>query len=109
MVRFQERHLLYGAITQEEREQRAGHYYVFLWKTKDKISPAEIVFEFRQQLTGSEVNTVSVTVDEPEKNNTTKIAVTGDIYVTGGPVTSWKVSIVQSGQEVASEKSYLWN
>ncbi|MEM0897629.1 MAG: hypothetical protein AAGJ79_12180 [Verrucomicrobiota bacterium] len=108
-VRFQEKHLLYGAISQEERDARAGHYYVFLWKTKDTASPAEVVFEFRQQLSGSDVQTVSVNVPDPRKKNTTKIAVTGDIYVTNGPVTSWRVSIQQNGQEVASEKSYLWD
>ena len=108
MVRFQERHLLYGAITKEERDARAGHYYVFLWKTKETSSPAELVFEFRQQLTGSDVQEVRVNVPEPDKRNTTKIAVTGDVYQTGGPVTSWRVALIQNGREVASERSYLW-
>lgn len=108
-VQFQEKHLLYGAISREEQDARAGHYYVFLWKTKDTVSPAEVVFEFRQQLTGSEVQSVSVNVPDPRRKNTTKIAVTGDIYVNNGPVTSWRVTILQNGQEVATEQSYLWN
>ena len=53
MVNFESRHRLYGAVSNEERRAREGHYYAFPWTTTDKISEASLLFEYPQQNTGA--------------------------------------------------------
>ena len=39
MVRFEKKHLLYGAITQQEKKLRSGHYYIFDWLNPNWKNP----------------------------------------------------------------------
>jgi len=108
MVQFEQKHYLHGAISNEERRNREGHYYTFAWNTTDTTSPAVVRFEYRQKETGPAVQTVEVPVDPVRKSNRTTVAIIGDAYHTLGPVRSWRVSIVRNGEVVVSDQSYLW-
>ena len=107
MVRFEQLHFLHGAVTDKEKKQRAGHYYVFWW-TDPSRSPATIRFEYRQKKTGSEVYYREVKALNPRTKNKTRFQVTGKEYHSKGKVTAWRVSIIRENQIIASDQSYLW-
>ena len=107
MVRFEQLHFLHGAITEKERKQRAGHYYVFWW-TDPSHSPVTIRFEYRQKKTGSKIYYSEVKALNPKTKNKTRFKVTGKEYQSKGKVTAWRVLILRKDQIIASDQSYLW-
>jgi len=107
MIRFEQQRLLYGAIENEERQDRFGNYFTIFWKTKTR-NPATVRLEYRQGSTGFATHVQEVQVDNPKSDNTTKFEVTGDDYQKNGKVTQWKASIVENGSVVAEYQSYLW-
>ena len=107
MVRFEQLHFLHGAVTEKEKEQRAGHYYVFWW-TDPHHRPATIRFEYRQKKTGSKVYYREVRTLNPKKKNKTRFEITGKEYKSKGKVTAWRVLILRENQIIASDQSYLW-
>lgn len=107
MVRFEQLHFLHGAVTEKEKEQRAGHYYVFWW-TDPYRGPITIRFEYRQKKTGSKVYYQEVKSLNPKTKNKTRFKVTGKEYKSKGKVTAWRVLIVRENQIIASDQSYLW-
>lgn len=109
MVRFEQQHYLHGAISAEERTEREGHYYTLWWNTEDTSSPATVRFDYRQKETGPQIYSIVVPINRVSSRNKTKISVTGEPYHTFGLVTSWRAVILRNGEEVAEEKSYLWN
>ena len=109
MIAFERQHYLHGAVTREEQLDREGHYYVFDWRTHTPGGAAELVFEYRQQTTGTTVHSVAVPIAEVRKNNKTRIAVTGQPYHEQGSVTAWRAKVVRGGNVVAEDKSYLWD
>jgi hypothetical protein len=108
MVTFERQHLLWGAVTTEERRARYGEYFTFMWKTKDKSTPATLRFEYRQKGTTAEVLVKEIDIPKVKGSNTTQINVVGDEYATNGQVMSWRASIVRGGETVASSQSFLW-
>ena len=73
MIRFERQHYMHGAITADEKRDREGHYYVIWWESKDKTTPATLLFEYRQLLTGPEIQTIEVPIDRIRKKNKTHI------------------------------------
>jgi len=108
MISFESRHHLYGAITNEERRGREGHYYSFPWTTTDKASAASLLFEYRQQNTGAVVHALRVPIERVRRNNVTRVEIVGEPYDLNGKVTAWRATIERGGQAVASKQSYLW-
>ena len=107
MVRFEQLHFLHGAITDKEKKQRAGHYYVFWW-TDPSHMPVTIRFEYLQKKTGSKIYYREVNTLNPRAKNKTRFKVTGKEYQSKGKVTAWRVLIVRENQIIASDQSYLW-
>ena len=107
MVRFEQLHFLHGAVTDKEKKQRAGHYYVFWW-TDPSHRPVTIRFEYRQKKTGSKIYYRTVNVSNPRTRNKTRFKVTGKEYQSKGKVTAWRVLIVRDNQIITSDQSYLW-
>lgn len=108
-IPFEAKYHLHGAVTSEERSERYGHYYTIDWKAADTTRPVTLRFEFRQKLTGPAVQVIEVPVNEVDRSNRTRFQVTGDAYFTNGPVTSWRVTLLQDGQAIASDQSFLWD
>ena len=109
MVRFESRYRLYGAITNEERRAREGHYYSFPWKTSDQVSDAALLFEYRQENTGSLVHSLRVPIDRVRRKNVTRVEIVGEPFQLNGKVTAWRATIERNGQPAASKRSYLWD
>ncbi|MFT4546172.1 MAG: hypothetical protein ACI8XO_000685 [Verrucomicrobiales bacterium] len=108
MVNFESRHLLYGAVSKEERRTREGHYYSFPWTTTDKTSEASLLFEYRQQNTGAEVHALRVPIERVRRKNVTEVEIVGEPFQLNGKVTAWRATIERNGSSVTSKQSYLW-
>jgi hypothetical protein len=108
-IPFEREYILRGAISNKDRTARLGHYYSVMWKVTDRSQPVKVRFEYRQEKTGLAVKSQEQDVSKVGGSNLTRFAVTGDEYVTGGPVNCWRVSLVRGKQVLAEEKSYLWD
>ena len=109
MVRFEPRYRLYGAVSNEERRAREGHYYTFPWTTSDKVSEASLLFEYRQENTGADVHALRVPIGKVRRRNVTHVEIIGEPYALNGKVTAWRATIERNGSPVASKQSYLWD
>ncbi len=105
---FEREHHLHGAVTLAEIMERAGHYYTVMWKADDRTQPVNVRLEYRQRNTALAVKTIDQEVTEVRRNNVTKFEVIGPQYVTDGPVTAWKVTLLRGKEELASQASYMW-
>ncbi|MCB1091331.1 MAG: hypothetical protein KDL87_07365 [Verrucomicrobiae bacterium] len=108
MIQFEQRHYLHGAVSTEDYASKFGHYFTIFWKTASKGSEVTVRLEYLQANTGPTVHTQEVAVANAKGRNTTQIAVTGEDYVTGGPVIAWKASLVSGGQTLGEYKSFQW-
>ena len=108
MVRHEQRHYLHGAITTEDFLERFGHYYTVHWKTDRTGSPVTVRLDYTQGNTGPKIHSIEEQVVPDRRSNSTKFRVTGADYQSNGPITSWKVSLIDGGQTVAESKSFLW-
>jgi hypothetical protein len=99
---------LHGAISNAERTERQGDYFTIFWKAEDLSQPLKVRLEYRQKLTGLTVKSVEQEVTDVRRSNTTKFSFIGNEYVTHGPVTSWRASIVRGKNTLVDYKSYLW-
>ena len=107
-LNFERQYLMHGAVTAAEQMERGGNYYAILWKANDRSQPVTVRFEYRQANTGLEVRTIDQVVEDVRRNNWSKFQVTGTPYWTDGRVSAWKVTLLQNGEVIASQQSYLW-
>jgi hypothetical protein len=107
-INFEKDSILHGAISQEERIARQGDYFTIFWSVEDRSQPVVVRLEYRQKASGLTIKKVEQDVAEIGRNNVTKFAFIGDDYVSNGPVTAWRASIVRGSQVLTSYNSYLW-
>lgn len=107
-ILFERQHYLYGAISNEERQDREGNYYTVFWKVDDTSQPVTVRMECRQKGTGLKIKTMEQTIEHPKRSNTTDFSVIGSDYQTNGPVTCFRVSLVRGKQLLHESKSFNW-
>ena len=108
-ILFERDYYLHGAVSLAEQMERAGHYYTVTWKADDRSQPVTVRFEYRQKNTGLKSKTLEQQVAEVGRSNTTQFQVTGTEYQTDGPVSAWKVTLLRGKDELASQRSFLWD
>ena len=109
MVRQEKLRRLYGAVSLEERKAKLGQYYTILWSLPESTaSDREIVFSYQQGGSGSLVKTMSRKLPSGAPEGKEEFGIIGDDYFDNGRVLAWKTDLIVDGQNVASEKSYLW-
>ena len=108
-IPFEQQHLLYGAVSNDDREARNGNYYTFFWNAEDRTQPVKLRFEYRQSVTRSAVKKVEVDVPNVKRNNITKVQITGEEFLTNGKVLAWRAVLVQGGKEIATTQSFMWH
>ena len=108
-IRFEQQRLLYGAITQAERNERNGQYYSVFWRVNDRTKPVTVKFEYRKQNTGLKVHVKEEQVTEVKSHNITHLQVTGSEFHDDGAVTAWRVTLLNGKEELAHADSVLWN
>lgn len=106
-IPFEQKHYLYGAVSEADREARRGNYYTVFFKTPDRQTPVQATFEYRQQATGFKVFAKSASV-EP-RSGKVRFQVSGDEYRERGKLLGWRVTLKQGGQLIGQRKSYLWD
>jgi hypothetical protein len=107
MVTHEKMRRLYGAISMEERRQRLGQYYTFLWNA-DSSTEKEIRFDYLQGNSGSQVKTIRHRIAAGTSSGKGEFAISGDNYFKNGRVLAWKISLISGGETIATEQSYLW-
>lgn len=111
MVRMEKQRRLRGAISMEERRQRLGQYYTLIWNDAKGVGsgPVEIVFEYRQGGTASQIKRFTKRFPASAASGTAYFSVVGDNYFDNGKVLAWQATVLRDGKEVAARRSYLWN
>src|SRR5689334_15484973 len=54
-ISFEQKHYLYGAVSENDREARRGNYYTVFFRTPDRSAPVHARFDYRQAATGFRV------------------------------------------------------
>lgn len=108
MIRSESQKRLWGAVTNTERRERMGNYFMTYWGV-DEASPATVRFEYRQARTGSKLFKQEVQVAAPGRRNVTEFSVLGENYEKQGRVVAWRIQVIQGDQVVGEETSFLWN
>lgn len=107
-LEYEFKYFNYGAVTEAQRYNREGQYYVVTWTNHG--SPADYVLrlDYRQGKTREKVHTVEIPYPQAEGTFKGTLSVTGDDYHMDGNVLSWRISIVRNGTIVAEKKSFVW-
>jgi hypothetical protein len=106
-IAFEQKHYLYGAVSDEDREARRGNYYTVFFRTPDRATPVRARFEYRQSATGFKVHAKETDVDA--RGGIARFEVTGPEYHERGRLLGWRVRLTQGGQLLGERKSYLWD
>jgi hypothetical protein len=108
-LRAEEDRRYFGAINEFERRQRDGHSYTIHWRVDPShAGPLAVRFEYRQQKLGSKVQTLEVKYPKASGNLRTEFTVQGDDYHQDGPVTAWRVLLIDQDRVVGLQQSFLW-
>lgn len=104
---FQREWINYGALSQDERNQRQGTYFDIFWRAE---RPADITvrFEYRQAKLGNAVMAKETFVAQAKGTVKSSFNVIGDDFQWDGPVTQWRCLLIEDGKIVAFTQSYLW-
>jgi hypothetical protein len=108
MISFERSRINFGAVTQNDRRERWGHYYTFFWRT---ARPADLTvrFEYRQENLGSHVQARELHYPAAKGSLKSEFQIIGDDYEQEGKVTAWRALLIENGKIVALNQSYLWN
>lgn len=111
MVRMEKERRLRGAVSMEERRQRLGQYYTFIWSDAKgvKSGPVELVFEYRQGGSASQIKRFTKQFSSSAVTGVAEFSVIGDNYFDNGKVLAWRATVLRDGKEIAVRRSYLWN
>ena len=108
-LRIEQDRRYFGAINAFERRQRDGHAYTVHWKAKPLVPGGVTVrFEYRQQRLGSHVQAQEVQYAKVSGRQRTEFTVQGDDYHQDGPVTAWRILLIEQGRIVGLQQSFLW-
>ena len=109
MVRGEVQRMLHGAVTMEERKEKIGQYYHVTWKEQAQSQqPVQVVFEYLQAASGSNVKTMERKGNCHEGRFETYFSVAGQDYQKKGRVLAWRISAKRNNKELASKRSYMW-
>lgn len=108
MVRMEKLRRLHGAVTAVERRDRLGQYFTLFWNDPAGENEVEIVLQYQQAATASQVKRMSKKFPASDAAGTVEFAVIGEDYFSGGKVLTWKATVFRGNREIASKQSYLW-
>lgn len=107
MARHERIRRFHGAVSMEERAQRLGQYYTVLWQA-EVGAKKEILFEYQQAKTGSQIKTMKRQLNATESSGKEEFSIIGDNYYDNGRILTWRISLIVDGKTTASKQSYLW-
>jgi hypothetical protein len=99
----------WAARMREDPYQKRGDYFKIAWTSQIRgASHLKIVFEYRQKLLAEPQVIMVEAPGEAYGSHLTPIMIDGEAFTRGGPVTAWRVSIMDGGQVLATKQSFLW-
>jgi hypothetical protein len=106
-ITFERQYRLFGAVTKLDQHQRFGDYFDFFWRAK-RPADLSVRFEYRQEKLHSHVQAQEISYGSVRGSRKTEFKVVGDDYSDGGRVIAWRCSLIEHGQIVAEDRSFLW-
>ena len=106
-IAFERQYRLFGAVTRLDQHQRFGNYFDFFWRAK---RPADLTvrLEYRQEKLHALVQAQEISYPNVHGSHKTEFKVIGDDYFDDGRVIAWRCMLIENGQIVAENRSYLW-
>src|SRR5437879_6761993 len=106
-ITFERQYRLFGAVTGLDQHQRFGDYFDFFWRAK---RPADLTvrLEYRQETLHDLVQAQEISYRNVHGTHQTEFKVIGDDYFDDGRVIAWRCLLIENGQIVAEDRSYLW-
>ena len=108
MMLYEPQYWNHGAILAKDRLDRQGNIFVINWQNDGEPSDFTVRLDYRQAMTRERVMTKTQEYKNFDGYEKTVLKVTGDEYLRGGVVHSWRISIVRDGKIVAQKKSFIW-
>ena len=108
MMLYEPKYWDHGAILSKDRLDRQGNIFVINWQNDGEPSDFTVRLDYRQAMTRERVMTKTQAYKNFDGYEKTVLKVTGDEYLRGGVVHSWRISIVRNGKIVAQKKSFIW-
>ncbi len=108
MMLYEPKYWDHGAILSKDRLDRQGNIFVINWQNDGEPSDFTVRLDYRQAMTRERVMTKTQEYKNFDGYEKTVLKVTGDEYLRGGVVHSWRISIVRNGKIVAQKKSFIW-
>jgi len=107
-MQYELTYLNWGVITEEQRDARRGHYFTITWKNKGPADDFIARFQYREVKSQEIVRTLTQPMPHVHGATRSYFAVTGQAYLTYGPVVSWRFTILKGDTVVAEAKSFIW-
>ena len=108
MLVYEPKYWDHGAILAKDRADRQGNIFVINWQNDGEPGDFTVRLDYRQVNSRERVMTKTEEYKNFDGFEKTVLKVTGDDYVRGGVVNSWRISIVRAGKIVAQKKSFIW-
>lgn len=108
MISFERQRVNFGAITQNDRRERWGHYLTFFWRA-NRRADVTMRLEYRQQTLGSHVQAREFHYPSAKGSMKSEFRIIGDDYEQDGQITAWRALLIENGRIVALNQSFLWN
>ena len=108
MLIYEAKYWNHGAVSEKDKQAKKGNIFVINWQNDGRPENLTVRLDYRQANTRDRVMTQTQEYRDFEGHEKTVIKVTGDDYLRGGVVNSWRISIVRDGKIVAQEKSFIW-
>jgi hypothetical protein len=105
---FERDYRLFGAVTNLDKRQRYGNYFDFFWRSK---RPADVTvrLEYRQEKLHAHVQAQEISYQNVRGTRKTEFKVIGDDYLDDGKVIAWRCLLIENGEIVAENRSFLWD
>lgn len=104
MVRGDQRYVLYKKVSNVEQKEALGHYLGV--RRKNDSTEASVIIYYRKSSAGSQVFSDSSDLTVGEKKHIFKFI--GNEFENEEKLVSWRIDLVENGEIISSEQSYLW-
>ncbi len=106
-ITFERQYRLFGAVTTLDQRQRFGDYFDFFWRAR-RPADVSVRLEYRQEKLHDYVQAQEISYRNVRGTRKTEFKVIGDDYVDDGRVIAWRCLLIENGQIVAENRSYMW-
>ena len=106
-ITFERQYRMFGAVTALDQRQRFGNYFDFFWRAK-RSSDVTVRLEYRQEKLHEHVQAQEISYRNVRGTHKTEFRVIGDDYFDDGRVIAWRCLLIENGQIVAENRSFMW-